>query len=228
MQFPTPAPAPEAPAAPGQAAPASPPGVSGASASAVYEALRAQRRELASQLERAEDVRRDLSNRFQEPEVTGVDRKGIEQRIVETDQRITVLNQQIAESDARIALQAGVPGAVQPPRPVPGRDGPPEEVFVLAGMFIVVVLLPLSIAMARRIWKKGMNTVMTLPAELMDRLTRLEQGMDAVAVEVERIGEGQRYMARMMTEDGSLRAIGAGAAEPVEVKAREAEAQYRR
>jgi hypothetical protein len=52
--------------------------------------------------------------------------------------------------------------------------------------------------------------------------------MDAVAVEVERIGEGQRYMARMMAEDGSLRAIGAGAAEPVEVKAREVDAQYRR
>ena len=51
--------------------------------------------------------------------------------------------------------------------------------------------------------------------------------MDAVAVEVERIGEGQRYMARVVGEDG-LRAIGAGAAEPVEVKARDADAQYRR
>jgi hypothetical protein len=56
----------------------------------------------------------------------------------------------------------------------------------------------------------------------------LEQGVDAVAVEVERIGEGQRYMARMMGEDASLRAIGAGAADPIEVKAREAEGQYRR
>jgi len=81
--------------------------------------------------------------------------------------------------------------------------------------------------MARRIWRRGVATITSLPAELMERLTRLEQGVDAIAVEVERIGEGQRYMARLAAEDG-LRAIGAGAAEPVEVKAREGEAQYRR
>ena len=226
---PTPAPAPEAPAAPGQVvvAPAPAPGVAGASASAVYEALKAQRRELANQLDNLEDRRRDLSQQLQEPTIAGADRKGLEQRIVEVDQRIVTVEQQIAENEASIARQAGVPGAVQPPRPIQ-RDGPPEEVFVLGGMFIVVVLLPLSIALARRIWRRGVATITKLPAELTERLTRLEQGMDAVAVEVERIGEGQRYMARMMGEDGSLRAIGAGAAEPVEVKAREAEGQYRR
>ena len=99
---------------------------------------------------------------------------------------------------------------------------------MLSGMFIVIVLLPLSIAMARRIWRRGVATITKLPAELTDRLTRLEQGMDAIAVEVERIGEGQRYMSRLFGEDGSMRAIGAGAAEPVEVKAPEAEGRYRR
>jgi hypothetical protein len=95
-------------------------------------------------------------------------------------------------------------------------------------MFIIIVLLPLSIAMARRIWRRGVATITKLPAELAERLTRIEQGMDAVAMEVERNGEGQRYMSRLFAEDGSMRAIGAGAAEPVEVKAREAEGQYRR
>jgi hypothetical protein len=218
--------APAAPAAPAplQVAPAPAPG--GASASAMYEAFKAQRRELSSQLENLEDRREDLSRQLQEPSVTGADKKGLEQRIVEVDQRISSLEKQIAESEAQVARQAGVPGAVQPPQQI-RRDGPPEEVFVLGGMFIVIVLLPLSIAMARRIWRRGVSTITSLPAELTQRLTRLEQGMDAVAVEVERIGEGQRYMARMMGEDGSLRAIGAGAAEPIEVKAREAEGRYR-
>ena len=218
--------APAAPAAPAplQVTPA--PSPSGASASAVYEAFRAQRRELSNQLENLENRREDLSQQLREPMVTGADKKGIEQRIVEVDQRISSLEKQIAESEAQVARQAGVPGAVQPPQQI-RRDGPPEEVFVLGGMFIIIVLLPLSIAMARRIWRRGVSTITSLPAELTQRLTRLEQGMDAVAVEVERIGEGQRYMARMMGEDGSLRAIGAGAAEPVEVKAREAEGRYR-
>jgi hypothetical protein len=202
------------------------PGAPGASASAIYEGLKAQRTELRSQLENLEDKRRDLSQRLEEPMVGGADRKGLEQRITEIDQRISATDKLIAESEMQIARAAGVPGAVVPPKPIP-RDGPPEEAFVLGGMFIIIVLLPLSIAMARRIWRRGVATITKLPAELTDRLTRLEQGMDAIAVEVERIGEGQRYMSRLFGEDGSMRAIGAGAAEPVEVKAREAEGRYR-
>ena len=226
MQEQTPAPtvAPAAPAPPGGPI-FSIPGQT--NASAVYEALKAQRTELRSQLENLEDKRRDLSQRLEEPMLNATDRKGIEQRIVEVDARIAGVDKQIGESEARIASAAAVPGAVVERRE-PRREGPPEEVFILGGIFIFVVLLPLSIAMARRIWRRGVATITSLPAELMERLTRLEQGVDAIAVEVERIGEGQRYMARMAAEDGSLRAIGAGAAEPVEVKAREGEAHYRR
>jgi hypothetical protein len=227
-RIPAPAVAPVAPATP--SAPVQvvvSQGVSGTSAAAVYEAFKAQRTELRNQLENLEDKRRDLSNRLEEPMVGGADRKGLEQRITEIDGRISAIDKQIAESEGQIARAAAVPGAVVPPKPV-RRDGPPEEFYVLSGMFIVLVLLPLSIAAARRIWKRGVATITKLPAELTERLTRLEQGMDAVAVEVERIGEGQRYMARLFGEDGSLRAIGAGAAEPVEVKARESEGEYRR
>lgn len=204
------------------------PGSPGATASAVYEGLKAQRTELGNQLESLEDKRRDLSQRLEQPELNTADRKGLEQRITEMDQRVSSIDKQIAETESQIAQAAGVPGAVVPPPPPMPRQGPPEEAFILGGMFIVIVLLPLSIALARRVWRRGVATITKLPAELTERLTRLEQGMDAVAVEVERIGEGQRYMARMMSEDGSLRALGAGAAEPVEIKARDAEPEYRR
>ena len=230
----TPAPAPIAPAAPviqigatGQGVTIIPP-PGGATPQAIYEGYKNQRRELANQLESLDDTRRDLANRLQEePAISAAEKTGVESRLTEIYARISAVDKQIAEADANIARAAAVPGAIQRERPIP-RQGPPEEVFVLAGMFIVIVLLPLSIALARRIWRRGVATVTSLPAELMDRLTRLEQGVDAVAVEVERIGEGQRYMARMMGEDGSLRAIGAGAADPIEVKAREAEGHYRR
>ena len=231
MQEQTPTPAIAPPALPAPQAPGTPgspridfPGQT--NAAAVYEALKAQRTELRNQLESLEDKRRDLSQRLEEPTLNATDRKGIEQRVTEVDQRISAIDKQIGESEARIASAAAVPGAVVKEVP-PRREGPPDEAWVLGGMFIVIVLLPLSLAMARRIWRRGVATITSLPAELMERLTRLEQGVDAIAVEVERIGEGQRYMARLAAEDG-LRAIGAGAAEPVEVKAREGEAQYRR
>lgn len=40
----------------------------------------------------------------------------------------------------------------------------------------------------------------TMTPDLTDRLTRLEQSVDGVAVEVERIGEGQRFMTRVFAE----------------------------
>jgi len=222
-----PAPAPVPQPAPSPAVWQVAPAQGGASAAAVYQALKAQRDELNSQLENLEDRRRDLTQRLQEPEVGGTDRKGIELRITEIDGRISMVDKQIADNESQIARAAAVPGAVQK-EPEPIREGPPEEGFVRTGMFIVVVLLPLSIALARRIWRRGVATITSLPAELSERLGRLEQGMDAIAMEVERIGEGQRYMTRMFAEDGSSRALGAGAAEPVPVKARDAEGQYRR
>ena len=36
--------------------------------------------------------------------------------------------------------------------------------------------------------------------ELSGRLTNLERSLDAIAVEVERVGEGQRFMTRLFTE----------------------------
>lgn len=38
------------------------------------------------------------------------------------------------------------------------------------------------------------------PGELSGRLTNLEQSIDAIAVEVERVGEGQRFMTRLFAE----------------------------
>lgn len=43
------------------------------------------------------------------------------------------------------------------------------------------------------------------PRELASRLTSLEQSLDAIAVEVERVGEGQRFMTRLFTEQGEQR-----------------------
>jgi hypothetical protein len=39
-----------------------------------------------------------------------------------------------------------------------------------------------------------------LPSDLMTRLERMEQSLDAVAVEVERISEGQRFTTKLLSE----------------------------
>lgn len=189
-------------------APPAPPAIAGTqvrvvgvnpSPSAVYEAFVNQRSELREQLDGLQDARRELSRQLQDPMVTGADRAGLEKHINELDGRITSLDQQIATADAQVASSAAVPGAVvhHPPEI---RNGPPDEVYVLGGIFMFVVLMPLSIAYARRLWRRGAVAVSAIPHELMDRLTRLDQAVDSIAVEVERIGEGQRFVTRVLAE----------------------------
>jgi hypothetical protein len=201
------------PAAPGQLPVVVKPGAD--VANAVYRALNEQRRELSQQLESLEDKRRGLMNELHDPQVTGVSKTGIESRIAEVDKRIADMDKQIAAADAAVAKQAAVPGAVPPPNPPRQRNGPPEEVFVLGGIFIFVVLFPLTIAYARRLWKRGSGAVVAFPQELAERLNRLDQAMDSIAIEVERIGEGQRFVTRVMSENG--RSLGVGAAQPVSI-----------
>ena len=197
----------------------------------MLEAARAHRSELRNQLERAEDQREELQDQLTTREgqtpLSPVDRAGIEARLKETDARIVGLDQQIAAADQQVAQAAAVPGATyEPPRPIVPRNGPPEEAWFLGGMFIFLVLMPLAIAQARRLWTRpAAAPAVGMPAELTDRLNRLEQAVDAVAVELERVGEGQRYVTRVFTE--GQRALGSPAAEPIEVRQREAMQQGR-
>jgi hypothetical protein len=197
-------------------------------AAEMYQAARALRRELGNQLERAEDRRDDLRQQLtQTPQSETTTRAGLEARLQDTDARIVALDKEIALADQRVAQAAAVPGAtIEPPRPQITREGPPEEVFMLGGMFIFFVMMPLAIGWARRLWKRAAVAVSTeMPAELNDRLSRMEQAIDAVAVELERVGEGQRYVTRVFSEQ--QRALGAGSAEPLDVRQREAIQQSR-
>lgn len=189
-------------------------GTTGASASEMYEAAKAQRNELNRQLGQLEEKRRSIANRLREGEVSGADKAGLEARLTDLDARILSMNKELAVADARVAQTAGVPGAVVPPPPF-NRNGPPEEVIVMGFVLAMTMILPLSIAFARRVWRRGAapNANAPMSRELDDRLARLEQAMDAVAVEVERVGEGQRFVTRV---------LGSGAAEPLSVRAPQA------
>jgi hypothetical protein len=187
------------------------------SASAIYEGFKAQRDVLNSQLGELESTRRDITNQMEGVAAGSPEHKALEDRLSDVDTRIKAVDQMLAGNSAQLAQAAAIPGAVLPPPPyVP--HGPPEEAFVLGGMFMVIVLLPLSVALARRIWRRSAAAVSAFPRELADRLTRLEQTAEATSLEVERIGEGQRFLTRLFTEGEGARAIGIGSAQPVEKK----------
>jgi len=186
---------------------------------AVYEGMVHQRDELNNQMERLKDERRDITNRLQgEEPVAAADKAGLEKRLNTLDGRIESLDKQIAQADAQVASAASVPGAIveRPPEP---RTMPPEAPFVLGGIFMFVAIFPISIAFARRIWRRSAAAVSALPHDIVERFTQIDQAVESIAVEVERIGEGQRFITRVLSEQKQP-ALAEPARSGVEVRSR--------
>lgn len=193
-----------------------------------YQAAVAVRNELRIQQDNLQSDRGAIATRLREGNAAqGADLGGLEKRITLLDDQIRELDGKIATANGDVARTASVRCAVEPPLQFPTIP-PGERDAIVASLFIVVVLLPISIAFARRIWRRGSAAIASLPRELVDRLTRLEQSVESVAIEVERIGEGQRFMTNVLVDSVSERALGAGTMEAIAIKSREAVEQQLR
>jgi len=69
--------------------------------------------------------------------------------------------------------------------------------FVMVGA--VIIGLPLMRAIARRI-DRGAPPQTVIPGELRQQLQQISASVDAIAIEVERISEGQRFTTKMLAE----------------------------
>jgi hypothetical protein len=77
----------------------------------------------------------------------------------------------------------------------------PEIVIPLAGMATAIILaigVPVARAYTRRLDSEAKNP--RVPPEVTGRLERIEQAIEAVAIEVERISEGQRFTTKLLSE----------------------------
>ena len=63
------------------------------------------------------------------------------------------------------------------------------------------IFVPLTRAYARRMDREV--TQGGMPHELTSRLERMEQAIDSIAIEVERISEGQRFTTKLLSERAS-------------------------
>ena len=80
-----------------------------------------------------------------------------------------------------------------------------EDVMMAAIVFGVlgVVIFPLVRAWSRRIEGRSASPA-AIPADVTERLERIERAVESVAVEVERISEGQRFVTRVLADRGEL------------------------
>jgi hypothetical protein len=79
---------------------------------------------------------------------------------------------------------------------------PPQAVDISIAFFItigtIIIGLPLARAIARRMDRR--STPSQMPNEVTAQLAQLNQAVDAIALEVERISEGQRFTTRLLSE----------------------------
>jgi hypothetical protein len=77
-------------------------------------------------------------------------------------------------------------------------DGVLVPISFFGMISIVAVGMPLARAYARRM-ESGAGRP-TIPSDVAARLERMEQAIDSIAVEIERISEGQRFTTKLLAD----------------------------
>ena len=177
-------------------------------------------------------------------------RSTAQQQVTQLDIQITHTQTALRSVRTQIAtrvparIRGGYPGDLGPnwgpgQRP-PGING--DNLTAIVIVFTLAVLMPIALGFTRRLWRRAPASA-PAPEAAPPRLERLEQAVDAIAIEIERISEGQRFMTKVMSERPSavissskpevaeapalgeakpFLALGAGPMEPIPVAQRQA------
>lgn len=161
--------------------------------------LEAKRSELSTQLSSVVQRRHDVARELARADPSA--RAGLEQRLQLLDARIISIEQEIARNGEEMAQARKIETTIPP---IFARGRPRNDFMPVFGLiFAFAILFPLIIVATRAMWRRSSGP--TLPPgwnETNERLERMERAVDAIAVEVERVSEGQRFMAKLMVERG--------------------------
>ena len=92
-------------------------------------------------------------------------------------------------------------------------DGVWIPILAIACAPIIAIGLPIARALARRIEAQAPQPP-RVPTEVAARLERMEQAIDAIAVEIERVSEAQRFTTRLLADQNGRAAAIPGGARP--------------
>jgi hypothetical protein len=170
--------------------------------------IKARRSELSDQLISAANRRQEIAKQIQS--ASGANRAGLEQRLGVLDARIARLEQDIAETGEQLSSPAYAMVDQKDSTPYPTISMNAVPILIV---FTLFVLCPIALAFARSIWKRGSQPRVVPDRDTAVRLERMEQTMDAIAIEIERVSEGQRFVTRLMSEGKAAIPIPAVSAE---------------
>ena len=170
-------------------------------------AIKARREELSDQLNSASRRRSRLVS-----QLNGTDnetaRRGLEERITILDKRMVQLESDIAATGQQLtSAPAGLLATTESAGRIAGLGS--GQITALSIVFTVIVLGPLAIAAAIIMLKRSNKPALPPAAftQTAERLERLEQSVDTIAIEIERISEGQRFVTKLLSEGSAQIAL---------------------
>ncbi len=191
------APAAEQPAAPFTGSPEDP---------RILTGLRARRDLLSNQLERVGERRGQLASELSNTSFAeAAARRGLEQRLQVLDEQVVQLERDIVATDRQLAsAPPQLLAQTEEQREERRNEGPDEDDLLGFGAsgFGLGILVMLAAARIRRWRRRGDRAAGARDAAAPPdpRIDRLAHAVDAIAVEVERIGEGQRFVTQLLAE----------------------------
>lgn len=182
-------------------------------------ALRIKMDDLREELQDAASRRRTVSEQLDDADSRAL--PGLQSRLDVLDDRIVQIEKDITTTG--LMLKAAPPAALvggtsQDPDPNLIIERLSGDIIPIVAIVSIFVFAPFALAISRFIWKRSTATVRSAPVSdhaTQHRLEQLQQAVDTIAIEVERISEGQRFMTKLMGGVDKERALGAGAAEPI-------------
>lgn len=159
-----------------------------------------QREELSEQLTSVSSRRSNLAAEIQRQTSDPAIRSGLEARLRLLDERILQLETDLATTGRQISSAPAELTTAAEMMHQPSGGGDFEEGLMIGG-FSVLLFMSVVFFFARRRWKRRDTALPSaLGSESAQRLERLENGMEAIAIEIERVSEGQRFVTRLLSE----------------------------
>ncbi len=166
-------------------------------------ALKARGEELSNQIISASGRRRQTREALKT--ATGADKAGLEQRLGVLDVRIARLETDIDENGKLLAsLPAQLVGSTVPSFNPNFNNKLADNMIPIVAIFTVFVLAPIALSISRLLWRRGSLKHVAPAQDITPRLERMEQAIEAIAIEMERVSEGQRFVTRIMSEGRSV------------------------
>jgi hypothetical protein len=167
----------------------------------VQRALGSAKAELQKELVAAEAKRDALQDRVTQMPPDSRARNALEQQLSRADRDVDRIEAAIERLEGRSDASTRETFTLVPPPPPPFNGGVSPRPFI--PFFIIVFIgFPLALAFARNVWRRGSRAqpALELGPEVTRRFNNLEQSVDSIAVEIERISENQRYLTKVLSE----------------------------